>query len=355
MIKRNVMLVVGGDFGDEGKGKIVSYIAKAYDYRHVARGGGGTNAGHTVVYNGKICPVRMIPSGFVNPNAQLYIGRGVAVDRDVLLGEIKRYEVDGRVWVDRLCPIIERRHIDEDRGPYNKTVLNTTGTGTGPAQLERVKRTANLRFAKDIDSLKPYLADVGERLYDAIERDEKVLGEGTQGTFISNYGFEFGDKSTYPEGVTTKDTTAGTLCADIGIGPTTVESVVVVFKSIASKVGNGPFPNEITDLERLKYIEENGQQEYGTVTGRKRRMGDFDYDRARIAMQRNGGTIVALTKLDALFPEVQGQRYYNNLTGDAMYHIRRLEDESGSAVVFIGTGPEVDDMVDRRMFNYTRK
>lgn len=347
--KRTATIVVGGWFGDEGKGKIISYIAENDNFQHVARAGVGPNAGHTVYVGEEKFGLRMVPSGFTNESAIMYIGKGVLVDPAVLLAEVEKCGIDGRFYVDRLCPVIEQRHIDEDRNGYNRDEVGSTGTGCGPTQLERVGRSKQLIFVKDLEGLGPYLADVSSLLLAAIERNEKVLVEMTQGTMLSNYGFEVNGNMTFHNS-TSKDTTAGSACADVGIGPTNIEDVIVVYKAIPSRVGPGWFPGELTN-EDQEILRQEGKGEYGTVTGRPRRLGGWTPDvveLSRRTAQINGATQIAITKVDMLYEGNTGIRDYNNLTRDAHVFVERLEDEFQRPVTLIGTGPEVHDIVDRR-------
>lgn len=345
-LSRTVDVIVGGWYGDEGKGKIVSFLAG--DYQHVARAGVGPNAGHTVAVNGSKYGLRMIPSGFTNEDAKLYIGRGVLVDPDVLLREIEECSVGPRTYVDRLCPIIEERHIEADKAGYNKDVVGSTGTGCGPAQLERVGRSKDLKFARDIAELGPYLVDVSSTLLGAIDNGERVLIEMTQGTMLSLYAFEIDGDVTLCNS-TSKDTTAGSACADVGIGPTHIKDVIVVYKAIPSRVGQGKFPGELS-VDEQDRLRELGMGEYGTVTGRPRRLGTWTpevYEAARRTAHMNGATQIALTKIDYAFPGNEGVRDYNKLTSDARAFVENLENELQRPVTLIGTGQDFQDVVSR--------
>jgi|GEM_PF-2806582 len=211
-------VVVGGFFGDEGKGKIISYLAQNDNPSIVVRGGAGPNAGHTIEDGNKKYKVRMLPSGFLNKKARLMIGPGVVVNPDVLHKEIEEFGTARRSFVDNNCGIIEKTHTDADGGGRLKEKIGSTGSGTGPANADRAMRT--LKMAKEIPSLKPYLIDVAQELHRALDAEENVLVEGTQGTFLSLW------HGTYPF-VTSKDVTASGICADIGLGPKNVDNVMV--------------------------------------------------------------------------------------------------------------------------------
>jgi adenylosuccinate synthase len=327
-------VVVGGAFGDEGKGKIISYLALKQNPSIAARGGVGPNAGHTVVKDGKTLKLRMLPCGVVNEKTRLMIGAGVLVDPRVLLKEISETQSESRTTVDRNCAIIEQRHIEADRTGFLKEKIGTTGTGTGPANSDRVLRQAKL--ATQESSLSRCVGDVSSELNSALDRNEFILLEGTQGTMLSLY------HGSYPF-VTSKDVSASAICSDVGIGPKRVDEVIVIFKSFLTRVGSGPLANELSPEETVKL----GWQEYGSVTGRLRRAAPFDYELGKRAMVLNSGTRIGLTKLDTLFPDCAGMRNYEKLPKQAKEFVENVESRLGRPVVYIGTGNETGDIVDR--------
>ena len=328
-------VVVGGFFGDEGKGKIISYLALKDNPAIVVRGGAGPNAGHTVKDGDKIFKIRMLPSGFLNKKSKVMIGPGVVINPDVLLKEINDFDVSDRAFVDQNCGIIEQNHIDRDSKGKLKETIGSTGSGTGPANAERAMRT--LKLAKDIDSLSSYILDVPKAVNVALDSNEHILIEGTQGTHLSLW------HGTYPF-VTSKDVTASAICADIGIGPKRVDDVLVIFKAYVTRVGTGPMMNELTPEETSK----KGWSEVGTVTGRQRRAAEFDFELAKRAIMLNSATQIAITKLDVLFPECSKKTTYDSLSENAKSFIKKIEDNLNIPVTLIGTGPNVDDVIDRR-------
>ena len=328
-------VVIGGFFGDEGKGKIISYLALKDKPTIVVRGGAGPNAGHTIKDGEKIYKVRMLPSGFLNKDARVMVGPGVVVNPDVLLNEITDFDVNGRAFLDNNCGIIEQSHRESDSKGQLKEKIGSTGSGTGPANAERAMRT--LKLAKEIDILKPYLIDVPLEINSAIDRNENVLIEGTQGTHLSLW------HGTYPF-VTTKDVTASGICADVGIGPKKVDEVIVVFKSYLTRVGTGPLPGELSADETSK----KGWEEFGTVTGRLRRAAEFDFDLAKRAVMLSSATQISITKLDVRFPKCAGVTSYNELDNDAKAFIKNIEERLGVTVTLIGTGPSVNEVIDLR-------
>jgi adenylosuccinate synthase len=328
-------VVVGGFFGDEGKGKIISYLAQNDDPSIVVRGGAGPNAGHTIEDGDKKYKVRMLPSGFLNKKARLMVGPGVVVNPDVLHKEIEEFGVSKRSFVDNNCGIIEKTHTDADSGGMLKEKIGSTGSGTGPANADRAMRT--LKMAKEVPSLKPYLTDVAEELHAALDKDQNVLVEGTQGTFLSLW------HGTYPF-VTSKDVTASGICADIGLGPKDVDDVMVVFKSYVTRVGTGVLDGELP----MDEVARRGWSEVGTVTGRQRRAAEFDFTLAKRAIMLNSATQIALTKLDVLFPECAHKNSFDDLSAAAKKFITSIEDKTDVAVTLIGTGAGVSDIIDLR-------
>jgi adenylosuccinate synthase len=330
------LVTVGGFYGDEGKGKIIAYLAKKDSPAIAVRGGVGPNAGHTFTFEGKEHKVRMLPSAALNPTTRLLIGAGVLVNPQIFMKEVAMFQAGDRTFVDAQCGIIDQAHIDMDRGEgHLKSKVGTTGTGTGPANADRAMRT--LRLARDVPELSLYIEDISNSVNYAIENNEKVIVEGTQGTYLSLF------HGGYPY-VTSKDVTASGICSDVGIGPKKVDEVLVVFKAYVTRVGGGPLQNELSEEEAKK----RGWLEFGSVTGRQRRASPFDMDLAKKAIRLNSGTQLAVTKLDVLYPQCAGVKEYTKLPSEARKFIENIEGETGLKVTLIGTGAELYDVVDRR-------
>jgi len=328
-------VIVGGFYGDEGKGKIISYLAMKDNPVIAVRGGAGPNAGHTIECDNKKYKVRMLPSAFLNKNTRLLIGPGVVISPEILLKEIEEFGVSDRSFVDFQCGIIEESHKAADSQGRLKESIGSTGSGTGPANADRAMRT--LKLAKDIDSLALYLEDVPNAINYALQQNENILVEGTQGTFLSLW------HGTYPY-VTSKDVTASGICSDIGLGPKNVTDVMVVFKAYVTRVGTGPLKNELSPEQTTT----KGWQEIGTVTGRQRRAAEFDFELAKRAIMLNSATQIAITKLDIIFPECAHMQSFLDLSSPAKYFIKSIEDQLKVPVTLIGTGPDVNDIIDRR-------
>ena len=328
-------VVVDGFYGDGGKGKIVSYLAVSDDAAVCVRGGVGPNAGHTVVKDGVKYKLRMVPCGFVNKRTLQLIGPGVVVNPEVFLKEVQETGIEGRVGLDPQCAVIEPKHIELDRKGYLKEKIGTTGTGTGPCNADRAMRTA--KMAREIPVLEPYIKDVPQLVNDALDRGENVILEGTQGTYISLY------HGGYPY-VTSNDVCAAAICSDVGVGPTRVDEVVLVCKAYVTRVGAGPLEGEIGFEEAKR----RGWDEYGTVTGRQRRAAPFNHKLAKRAAMINGATQLAITKLDIMYPQCKGVSSYDDVPDEAKAFIAEIEEKVGLPVTLIGTGPGVEEIIDRR-------
>lgn len=333
------VVVVGTQWGDEGKGKIVDLLS-AYAEK-VVRFQGGNNAGHTLVVNGQRSILHLIPSGILYPNTRCLIGNGVVVDSKILLEEIEGLGKRGIVVNPQRLGISERAHLIM---PYHKAIdvareeakgksrIGTTGRGIGPCYEDKVARVGiracdlrdphglrekietNLeeknfcltklfgsepldpepivaRYLSIADEISPFIIDVSAELDGAIKSGGNILFEGAQGCLLDV------DHGTYPF-VTSSNTIAANASIGAGIGPNKLDHIVGVVKAYTTRVGAGPFVSELID-EIGEYLQEKGQ-EFGATTGRRRRCGWFDLVVARYAARLNGLTHLAITKLDVL-------------------------------------------------------
>ncbi|NWF86807.1 adenylosuccinate synthetase [Candidatus Bathyarchaeota archaeon] len=327
-------VIAGSFWGDEGKGKIISYLALKDKLDFCVRTG-SVNAAHTVWIQSNRYALHMVPAAFVYKKCRLLIGAGSNVHVAKFLEEVEATKVKSRIGVDYQASIIEEKHSIQDKTSAHLKGLGTTGWGVGPAVEERVRRTAKL--AKDIPELKPYLTDVTTEVNNAIDADKNVLLEGTQGLMLSLY------HGTYPY-VTSRDTSASAICSEAGVGPTKIDNVLIVFKSFITRVGTGPLPGELPKEEAIK----RGWFETAAGTGRERRSAPFNFELAKKTVMLNGATQAALTKLDILYPECKGAKTYDSLPIKAKQFINEIEKQTGIPVVLIGTGPEALDIIDRR-------
>ena len=335
-----ICAILGGQWGDEGKGKIIDFLAEGA--ATVARFSGGNNAGHTVVNEYGEFRFQLVPSGMCWPNTVNIIGNGVVVDADVLLKEIEMVRdagLPGEIVVSDRAHLIMPYHIELDRleeKRRGKDAIGTTGRGIGPAYVDRVARRGirvgemldpeelilrlpslvefqNETITKlyggepiEIDSvieaiqrwasgLAPYIQPTEDILASAIDNDRNVILEGAQGALLD---VDFG---TYPY-VTSSNSTAGGMLTGLGIGPLAFSGVTGVFKAYCTRVGEGPFPTEINGkvADRLRGDREDVDGEYGTVTGRPRRVGWFDSVAGRHSAKVNGIDSMIVTRLDTL-------------------------------------------------------
>ena len=328
-------IIVGGQWGDEAKGKIASYLTLTDNFSIACRAGLGPGAGHTVLHEGKTYRLRQTPAGFINKGTRLYLGPGILMGPEVFLREISEFDLEGRIWVDHRATVIEPKHIEQDKQDSHLAgVIGSTGSGHGPALAARAMRNAKL--AKDVEELKPYLADVPLELNTALDKGESVLVEGTNGFLLSVlYG-------SYPYAVG-KDSTASAAASDMGLGPRRIDEVILVFKVFPTRVGEGPFPTEMEpeEAQRLGFVE------YGTVTSRLRRVGTFDFDLAREAVRINHPSALAITFLDRIDPDCAGKSY-DQISSEVRTFLDQVEDACEVPVTLLGTGPGTMYIIDLR-------
>jgi adenylosuccinate synthase len=252
------------------------------------------------------------------------------------MDEIKETRSEHRLGVDSQCAMLEERHkTQECDSEHLSKKIGSTKSGVGACNAERALRM--VRLARQEPELRPYIKDTVAEIHETLSGGGNVQVEGTQGTFLSLY------HGTYPY-VTSKDVTASQTCADVGIGPTNVDDVIVIFKSYVTRVGEGPLENQLSRDEVLR----RGWMEHGTVTGRERRAAPFDFNLAKRAVELNGGTQIALTKLDVLFPAAKSIHEYRKLPREASDFVSRIEQRTGIPVTVIGTGAQESDIIDRR-------
>ncbi|HWZ54361.1 MAG TPA: adenylosuccinate synthase [Candidatus Acidoferrales bacterium] len=345
------VVVVGAQWGDEGKGKVVDYVASSFDY--IARYAGGHNAGHTVIFDGHRYVLQLIPSGILRPGKKAVIGPGTVVDPAALVAELENLkksgiEVRGRLFLSNRAHLIFPYHREMDKAAESArgaAKIGTTSRGIGPAYEDKMARRG-IRMCDLLDAdrfreklervileknaishatyghpletaglLEQYLElaahmrglviDTTELLNAALDKGESVLFEGAQGTMLDI------DHGTYPY-VTSSNATSGGVATGLGVAPTRLTGVVGVTKAYTTRVGSGPFPTEMPDLD-AQAVRERGN-EFGAVTGRPRRCGWLDLPVLRYAKMINGIDSLVVTKLDVFDaqPEIKvctGYRY----------------------------------------------
>jgi adenylosuccinate synthase len=329
------VVVVGTQWGDEGKGKIVDFLMR--DVQVVVRYQGGHNAGHTLKINGEKTVLRLVPSGILRSHVHCYIANGVVLSPSALLDEITELETRGisvrsRLHISPACPLILPCHVALDKARELRAAIGTTGRGIGPAYEDKIARRALKvgdlfdfpRFEKKLTDLLEYhnfvlkhyfkqeeiaiepllqdamlwakelksmVCDVTTALHAHRKQGDSILFEGAQGVYLDI------DHGTYPY-VTSSNTCIGSVVNGAGFGPRYLDYVLGVTKAYTTRVGGGPFPTEIDDKVG-KHLAEKGQ-EFGSVTGRPRRCGWFDAVMLRRSIELNSITGLCLTKLDVL-------------------------------------------------------
>ena len=333
--KTACVVVVGAQWGDEGKGKLVDVLSERVDF--VVRYQGGANAGHTVVIGDSQFILRQIPSGILHPNVTCIVGNGVVLEPETFFGELdelarRGIDTAGRIFVSDRAHLVLPYHKLLDAASERSQKLGTTGRGIGPAyedkygrrgirvtdlrqlacaramlaeRVDRANRLLELLGSPERVSLPehvallerlaprvlPLAADTGLLVHRAVRAGRRVLLEGAQGALLDV------DHGTYPY-VTSSNTTAGGAAVGAGIGPTAIDGVLGVVKAYTTRVGNGPLPTEADPATGDRLRELGG--EFGAVTGRARRCGWFDATVVRYAVRVNGLTGLAVTKLDVL-------------------------------------------------------
>ena len=415
------VVVVGAQWGDEGKGKVVDYLSASFDV--IARYQGGHNAGHTVIWNGKKFVLQLVPSGILRPGKTAIIGPGVVFDPAAFLAEVDALaqagvDVSGRLFVSNRAQLIFPFHRQLDRASENARAgakIGTTSRGIGPSYEDKMARRgmrvgelldaqsfrrklddlireknalSEALYAQPLDvagladsyvamadRIRPFVADTAAMLWRASDEGRELLFEGAQGTMLDI------DHGTYPY-VTSSNATSGGAATGLGFPPTRITAVVGVTKAYTTRVGNGPFPSEMPELEAGEV--RNRGVEFGAVTGRPRRCGWLDLVMLRYATRLNGISSLVVTKLDVFDTqrEIQvavGYRYkgsplgempaeaeilakvgpeyrtlpgwctptgsisrYEDLPQAARDYLRLVADDLGVEIGMISTGPERD-------------
>lgn len=329
-------VVVGGQFGSEGKGKIVSYLALQDNVDIVVRCG-GPNSGHTVDYRGQRYELRSLPAGFINQRTRLLLAAGSLINPEILLTEIKIAGIDPqRVGVDRNAGIISSLQSEEERSLSLRDRLGSTLSGTGSGVANRALRKPDFKLAKDILELQGFLTDVSEEANGALDRNGKVVIEGTQGFGLSVY-----HSPHYPY-ATSRDTTASGFLSEVGVSPRLVTDIIMAVRTYPIRVaGNsGPLAKEVTWEEiqrRSGYPTEI--KEYTTTTKKLRRVGLFDIEQVKRAARVNRPTQIALHGADYLSYTNKSKTELDNLCIESQKFIAFVERETKTHVNFIGTSP----------------
>jgi len=339
-----VTIVIGGQYGGEGKGKIIAHLAKRDDPDFVVRCG-GPNSGHTVHLKDQIFRLRLLPAGFVNSRSRLLLAAGSIINLKLLLTEIELTGIDAhRVGIDRNAAIITDEDGKRESQLGLRDRIGSTLSGTGIGVVKRALRDGTSKLASDIPGAHPFITDVSSEVNCGIDKGQLCIVEGTQGFGLSLY-----HTLCYPY-ATSRDTTASAFLSEVGLSPMKVDSIIMAVRTFPIRVEgkSGPLKDEITWKElqqRSGYPYSIG--EYSTVTNRLRRVAAFDIELVRRATMVNRPTELALHGVDYLDFANKGILDYDFLTHETKEFVTLLENELAVPVTFIGTGPEQSEVVDR--------
>jgi adenylosuccinate synthase len=344
----SVWVVVGGQYGSEGKGKVSAFITLRENIDICVRCG-GPNSGHSFVHeDGKNKILRQLSTGFVNPRTRLLIPGGALIDPPLLKNEMDSFSIDpSRVGIDEKCFVIEEKDRETERALGLRERLSSTLCGVGAAVARRVLRGADARLARDVLEEYPWLqnllTDVSEEVNEAADQGKNVLIEGTQGFGLSLYHSDY-----YPR-TTSRDTSAAGFISEVGVSPRLVADIVVVFRTFPIRVAGsqaGPMKNETT----WEQIRKGSGYPYDiteltSVTNKVRRVGRFDWELARRAVMVNRPTRIAINGLDYFDYHNLGLTRRESLSVKAKEFIEELETELATPASFIGVGPSLDHII----------
>ena len=329
-----VTVVVGGQYGGEGKGKVAHFLAQEMNARVAVRVG-GTNSGHTVVDpSGQPIILRQLPTPSILPDVICVLGAGSYINPDILFDEIKRTGLSNdRLFIDPNAMIISEKDQREEKGSDLRSSIGSTLSGTGAAVIRRIRRGRTVKLAKDEECLRQYIKPAVEFLRDNLLDHERVIIEGTQG-----YGLSLLHSPYYPY-ATSRDTTAATFVAEAGISPLDVDDIALVIRAFPIRVGgnSGPLKHE-TNWHIIS--EDSGSQEslieLTSVSKSVRRIARFDDELVRQAIKVNRPTRIILNHLD--YVDFQG-RIKNNVTEKTREFIRNIEYSLNTPIHYVGLGP----------------
>ena|SRR3990167_2644877 len=359
-----ITAVLGMQWGDEGKGKIVDTLAGKADV--VARFAGGGNAGHTVFRGEKIYRLHHLPVGILHEHVDVVLGNGMVIHPETLQEELRQFP-NARVYVSDKAHVVTDEHMEQDaqRESY-KQPLGTTKRGIGPAYADKAYRTGMRMgdFAQSHNPLAefylPFVCDTTELLNDFLSEGKHIIAEGAQGTLLDI------DHGTYPY-VSSSSCTIGGVFTGLGIAPRHLTRTIGVVKAFQTRIGTGPFPSEVKGetLERLRGDGSKPTDEFGATTGRPRRCGWLDIDLLRYAIRINGVDELALTKLDALtgiarlyvrhnndylllpgwHQDISNCTKYLNLPREAKKYVENIEELCGVPINMISVGPQPEQVI----------
>lgn len=336
-----ITIVVGGQYGGEGKGKVCAYLSMADRHEIVCRTG-GVNSSHTVVHDGREFRLRMIPASAVIHRSTMVFGAGSLIHIPTLFAEAEALNLNREdLRIDPQAGIVTEECINAQRADGRYAEIGSTLTGTGYASASRCQRS--LPLAKSVRELRPFLADVPELLAAANRNKIRVLVEGHQGSALSNY---HGD---YPF-TSSRDCIASALMSELGLGPRAETEVIVVLKCFPTRNHGGHLPREMSEHEASSLgIVEFGGGSWG-IKDNRRRVGKLELTTAKRAILLNTPAYVALTGFDYMFPALRGVSALGELTQDSTRYLDFLSKRLGVPIGLVSTGPETTSVVDLRKY-----
>lgn len=340
----SLWVVVGGQFGSEGKGKISAFITQQEQIDICVRCG-GPNSGHSFVdENGIYQTLRQLPTGFIRQQTRLLLPAGALIDIEILRSEIERFKLSpARLGIDVNCMVIEQQDQETEARLHMQERLSSTLTGVGSAVARRALRTPDVRLIQDVFTenrwLKEYVVNVSDEVNVALDKQRKVLIEGTQGSGLSVYHSKF-----YPK-ATSRDTNAAGFLSEVGVSPLRVTEIVLVFRTFPIRVaGNqaGPLFHEISWEEiQQKSGYPTPLHEYTTVTRKLRRVGKFDFEQASQSVRLNRPTRLALNFMDYLDYSNSMAKDITEFTESSRRFIAKIESAFHMQISYYGVGPRL--------------
>ncbi len=335
-------VVVGGQYGSEGKGKVCAYLGAAQNATIMVRCG-GPNSGHTVVDEKQTYVLKQLPAGAPNLNCRLLIPAGAYVVPELLFQEIELLGVDkSRVGIDQNCVVVSQDMINNEQDSDLQRTIGSTLSGTGAAVNARISRASDNITAKNTASLKRFITDVAGEIDSANKKGLVAIIEGTQGFGLSLY-----HSPHYPF-TTSRDTTAAGFASEVGISPIDIDEIIMVIRAFPIRVGgnSGPLVNEASWEEITKGADAPyNLEEFTSVTHRLRRIAEFDADIVRRAIQINKPTKIVLNHVDYVNWQAHGLRDPSLIPDDIISFVHKIEEEICQGVDLIGTGPCTNDFV----------
>ena len=332
-------IIIGGQGGDEGKGKIAAYLARQYDYDICARVP-APQAGHSIYHDGKRLGLALIPCGFQNARSRILIGAGGLIEVEKLLNEISQTSLTPeRFGLDCNATVVQPMHKkEEEESQRLRDKIGSVCTGVGPCRRDKLMRTENVLFAKDIKELEAYLADTTKEMLDVLYKNGTILLEGDHGAKL-----DLTHSGEFPY-VTSRSVNAATILGEANLGPREVRDIYLVLKPYVTRVAPGPLEKEIFDENALDWAHSTGG-ETGTVSKRSRRLGNFEWDNVRRVIQANSVTKIAITHMDCFdmfshIPDFPSEKHFmSKLYGEI------LTKQPYPKLALLSYGPKTEDIV----------